>query len=84
MFESKNWHDIDKRVLDNYTDFTLLEDGMLQYTDRRTNKTYIILDDNLESMLEREEKILHENDLIEKIAKRVVEILEEKHILWEL
>ena len=81
MFESKNWHDIDKRVLDNYTDFTLLEDGMLQYTDRRTNKTYIILDDNLESMLEREEKILHENDLIEKIAKRVVEILEEKHIL---
>lgn len=81
MFGSKNWHDIDSRVLDNYTDFKLLEDGMLQYTDRRTNETYIILDEKLEPMLEQEEKILHENDLVEKIAKRVVEILEEKHII---
>ena len=75
----KEFDEIDERVYENYDDMRVLAADIIVVFDKRTNgdKTFTI--DGFLRQLNEEERLLHQEELAEKIAQRVAEIIEERN-----
>ena len=75
----KEFDELDERVYDNYEEMKVLAADIIVIHDKRTNgdKTFTIND--FLRQLNEEERILHQEEMVEKIAQRVVEIIEERN-----
>ena len=75
----KEFDEIDERVYENYDDMRVLAADIIVVFDKRTNgdKTFTI--DGFLRQLNEEERLLHQEEMVEKIAQRVVEIIEERN-----
>ena len=75
----KEFYELDERVYDNYGEMKVLAADIIVVRDKRANadKTFTIND--FLKQLNEEERLLHQEELAEKIAQRVVEIIEERN-----
>ena len=75
----KEFDELDERVYENYDDMRVLAADIIVVFDKRTNgdKTFTIND--FLKQLNEEERLLHQEELAEKIAQRVAEIIEERN-----
>ena len=75
----KEFYELDERVYDNYGEMRVLAADIIVIRDKRANadKTFTIND--FLKQLNEEERLLHQEELAEKIAQRVAEIIEERN-----
>ena len=75
----KEFYELDERDYDNYGEMKVIAVDIIVVRDKRANadKTFTIND--FLKQLNEEERLLHQEELAEKIAQRVVEIIEERN-----
>lgn len=75
----KEFHELDERVYDNYGEMKVLAADIIVVRDKRTNEDKTFTIDDFLKHLNEEERLLHQEEMVEKIAQRVAEIIEERN-----
>ena len=75
----KEFYELDERVYDNYGEMKVLAADIIVVRDKRTNEDKTFTINDFLKHLNEEERLLHQEELAEKIAQRVAEIIEERN-----
>lgn len=75
----KEFHELDERVYDNYGEIKVLAADIIVVRDKCTNEDKTFTIDDFLKHLNEEERLLHQEEMVEKIAQRVAEIIEERN-----
>ena len=75
----KEFYELDERVYDNYGEMKVLAADIIVIRDKRTNEDKTFTVNDFLKQLNEEERLLHQEELAEKIAQRVAEIIEERN-----